>query len=180
MAQRRSKISGRDAPKKRRSLGVLLGICIGLGLAIAVMFYVNRASQEIGDNHDLVDSVLNSGNPQATEEDVEFDFYKLLPGGDEVSESSGRVDENISASARAVYFIQVAALSNAREADNLKARLAMNGFESRIQSIETAEGRLLHRIRVGPYSDLAALEDIKAEMAEFNFDVTVVRVQDNN
>jgi hypothetical protein len=88
MAQRRSKISGRDAPKKRRSLGVLLGICIGLGLAIAVMFYVNRASQQIGDNHDLVDSVLNSSNPQATEEDVEFDFYKLLPGGDEVSESS--------------------------------------------------------------------------------------------
>jgi hypothetical protein len=38
----------------------------------------------------------------------------------------------------------------------------------------------LHRIRVGPYSDLAAVEAIKADMAEFNFDVTVVRVQDNN
>jgi cell division protein FtsN len=56
----------------------------------------------------------------------------------------------------------------------------MNGFESRIQSVETPEGKLLHRVRIGPYETENEIEKVKVEMAEFNFDVTVVRVNDDN
>ena len=60
MAKRGIKNNGRSAPKRRLGLGVFVGIFIGLGAAIAVTFYVNRATQEIGDNHDVVKSSINS------------------------------------------------------------------------------------------------------------------------
>jgi cell division protein FtsN len=144
------------------------------------MFYVNRATQEIGDNHDVVKSSINSKAQSVEEEEVEFDFYKLLPEGDRASDSVTLGDGATQAKNNTVYFIQVAALSHAREADNLKARLAMSGFESRIQSFETVSGKLFHRVRIGPYQDAGEVVKIKAELAEFNFDVTVIKVTNDN
>jgi len=179
MAKRGIKNNGRSAPKRRLGLGVFVGIFIGFGAAIAVTFYVNRATQEIGDNHDVVKSSINS-TAESVEEEVEFDFYKLLPEGDRASDSVTLGDGATQAKNNTVYFIQVAALSHAREADNLKARLAMSGFESRIQSFETVSGKLFHRVRIGPYQDAGEVVKIKAELAEFNFDVTVIKVTNDN
>ena len=178
MVKRGIKNSG-AAPKRRLGLGVFLGLFIGLGVAIAVTFYVNRAAQEIGDNHDVINSIVKS-KTQRAEEQVEFDFYKLLPGGDGTSEPLRENNNAAKPQDSTIFFIQIAALSNAREADNLKARLAMNGFESRIQSVETVDGRLLHRVRIGPYQEASDVDKIKIDLAEFNFDVTVIKVTNNN
>ena len=179
MAKHRNKTSRTGAPKRRMGLGVFLGIFIGLGVAIAVTFYVNQATERIGDNHDVVGSGAQS-SMDLVDEAVDFDFYKLLPSEGEATDFSREAVDRNSVQNGPIYYIQVAALSNATEADNLKARLAMNGFESRIQSIETPEGKLLHRIRIGPYETENEVEKVKVEMAEFNFDVTVVRVTVDN
>lgn len=179
MAKYRNKTVRAGAPKRRMGLGVFLGIFIGLGVAIAVTFYVNQATQRIGDNHDVVGSSVQPGQ-DLIDDEVDFDFYKLLPGEGRAPDLSGEARNRKDVQGGTIYYIQVAALSNASEADNLKARLAMNGFESRIQSIETPEGKLLHRVRIGPYETENEAEKIKVEMVEFNFDVTVVKVTDAN
>lgn len=179
MAKHRNKTSRTSAPKRKTGPGVFLGIFIGLGVAIAVTFYVNQATERIGDNHDVVGSGAQPSQ-DLVDEEVDFDFYKLLPGEGRAPDLSGEARDRNGVQNGPTYYIQVAALSNATEADNLKARLAMNGFESRIQSIETPEGKLLHRVRIGPYETENEVEKVKVEMAEFNFDVTVVRVTVDN
>jgi len=179
MVKHRNKTGRPGAPKRRLGLGVFFGIFIGLGVAIAVTFYVNQATQRIGDNHDVVGSSAQPSQDPVDHE-VDFDFYKLLPGEGRAPDLSREERDLKGVQRGTIYYIQVAALSNATEADNLKARLAMNGFESRIQSVETPEGKLLHRVRIGPYETENEVEKLKVEMAEFNFDVTVVRVNDDN
>ncbi|MDA1332326.1 MAG: SPOR domain-containing protein [Proteobacteria bacterium] len=165
--------SGSGAPKRRLALGVFLGILIGLGVAIAVTFYVNRAT------HDVIDSSGQS-KTEAAEEEVEFTFYDVLLEGDRASDPIGEDGDGERTQRSTIFFIQVAALSNARAADNLKARLAMSGFESRIQSVETVDEGLLHRVRIGPYYEVSEVDKIKAALVEFNFDVTVIKVKDDN
>ena len=179
MAKHRNKTGRAGAPKRRMGLGLFLGTFIGLSVAIAVTFYVNQATQRIGDNHDVVVSNAQLSQDLADDE-VDFDFYKLLPGEGRAPDLSRETRERNPIRRGILYYIQVAALSNATEADNLKARLAMNGFESRIQFFETPEGKLLHRVRIGPYETVSEAEKIEAEMVEFNFDVTVIKVTDDN
>ena len=66
-------------------LGVFLGIFIGLGVAIVVTFYVNQATERIGDNHDVVGSGAQS-SMDLVDEAVDFDFYKLLPSEGEATD----------------------------------------------------------------------------------------------
>ena len=79
MVKHRNKTGRPGAPKRRLGLGVFFGIFIGLGVAIAVTFYVNQATQRIGDNHDVVGSSAQPSQDPVDDE-VDFDFYKLLPG----------------------------------------------------------------------------------------------------
>jgi len=79
MVKHRNKTGRPGAPKRRLGLGVFFGIFIGLGVAIAVTFYVNQATQRIGDNHDVVGSSTQPSQ-DLVDDEVDFDFYKLLPG----------------------------------------------------------------------------------------------------
>jgi cell division septation protein DedD len=64
-----------------------------------------------------------------------------------------------------VYFLQVASLSSAADADTLKVQLTLSGFEPRIQSVQLDGGKVVHRVRLGPFASVKdaenALVDVK-------------------
>jgi cell division protein FtsN len=62
------------------------------------------------------------------------------------------------------------------EAENTRARLALLGFEAAVTDRNTDNG-LLHRVRVGPFGGLEAMNRVRAKMAENGVDVAVVRNQ---
>ena len=61
------------------------------------------------------------------------------------------------------YRVQVGSFRERREADRLRAELALGGFESSIQTMDTANGTW-HRVMLGPFRGRAAAEAAKARV----------------
>ena len=75
-----------------------------------------------------------------------------------------------------IYFVQVGAYSNADDAEQQRAKLALSGFRATV-SERDQNGRTVHRVRLGPFEkkdDADALEDrVKAIVPE----AALVRVE---
>jgi cell division protein FtsN len=107
-----------------------------------------------------------TANGESSKETAQrFGFYDILPGqgtsGDAPSAASPAKPAEATppatvAPARGTY-LQAGAFQSETEADNLKAKLALMGIEATIQSSETPDKGLIHRVRIGP---LATPEDI--------------------
>lgn len=90
----------------------------------------------------------------AKEEEQRFDFYNILPKQEVViPESEIREErERLAAKEIYIYTLQTGAFGNHSDADTLKARLAMLGVESRIEST-TTDGVTKHKVRIGPFNN---------------------------
>jgi cell division protein FtsN len=75
-----------------------------------------------------------------------------------------------------VYYLQAGAFRNMEEAENTRARLALMGFEATVTDRNTDNG-VLHRVRLGPFGGLDAMNRVRAKMTENGVDVAVVRNQ---
>jgi cell division protein FtsN len=63
------------------------------------------------------------------------------------------------------YMLQVVATSDAKAADEFKARLALLGFQAKVYT-STSDGKTINRVRLGPYSTASETEDAKKALAE--------------
>ena len=61
------------------------------------------------------------------------------------------------------------------DADNLKARLALAGWEAQVQKGDVPDKGVRYRVRLGPYDNTDELNRIKGELARRGFDVAVIR-----
>lgn len=75
-----------------------------------------------------------------------------------------------------VYFVQVGAYSRTEEAEAQRARLAIQGFESRISEREQS-GRTVYRVRVGPFTQRADAQAVKDTLEGAGTTTALVRVQ---
>lgn len=79
------------------------------------------------------------------------------------------------ASASREYRVQAGSFREKKEADRLRASLALGGFESRIQTRDTAGGTR-HRVMLGPFRGRDAAEEAKARLrAAQGIDALIVR-----
>lgn len=74
-----------------------------------------------------------------------------------------------------VYFLQVAAFRSSQEADQMRARLAILGFEAAITQTRR-DNDVLHRVRLGPFAQFDEVNRVKAALAESSVEATVIRV----
>lgn len=74
------------------------------------------------------------------------------------------------------YYLQAGAFREQADAENAKAKLALLGVESSI-SERSADTGTLYRVRVGPFSQVDAMNRIRAKLSENGVDVAVVRIQ---
>lgn len=73
------------------------------------------------------------------------------------------------------YRVQVGSFREKKEADRLRASLALGGFESRIQTRDTSGGTR-HRVMLGPFQGREAAEAAKARLrAAQGIDALIVR-----
>lgn len=75
---------------------------------------------------------------------------------------------------RASYLLQAGAFRGADEADAMRARLALVGFEARVVAGEVS-GQPIHRVRVGPFGSLEDMNKARARLAENGIEASVVR-----
>jgi cell division protein FtsN len=75
-----------------------------------------------------------------------------------------------------VYYLQVGEFREASNADNTRAKLALLGFEASV-SERTVDNNVLHRVRLGPYAQVEAMNKVRSKLTENGVDVAVVRNQ---
>ncbi|MEO8537967.1 MAG: SPOR domain-containing protein [Betaproteobacteria bacterium] len=71
-------------------------------------------------------------------------------------------------------WLQAGSFSAPPDAENLRARLALAGWEATVQEGALADSSVRYRVRLGPYDNPDELRRIKSELAKRGFDVTVI------
>lgn len=85
------------------------------------------------------------------------------PPGTEVPDRAG-----------AGYLLQAGAFRGREDADGMRGRLALLGFEARVAEAEV-NGQTMYRVRVGPFAQLDDMNNARARMAENGIEASVVR-----
>lgn len=73
------------------------------------------------------------------------------------------------------YWLQAGSFSAQSDAENLKARLALAGWEANVQEGNVPDKGVRYRVRIGPYDNPDELGRMKAELARRGFDVAVIK-----
>ena len=113
------------------------------------------------------------------DDEQRFDFYKILPGQleavpvDPAQGTDGKGARPSEASSR--IYLQAGAFNNESDADNMKAKLALMGVESTIQSTNVPDKGLVHRVRIGPFDKATDVETLRKRLRQDGVDVAVVK-----
>jgi cell division protein FtsN len=75
-----------------------------------------------------------------------------------------------------VYYLQAGAFREVDDAENTRAKLALLGFEATLSERSNDAG-VLHRVRVGPYHQVEAMNKARARLIDNGIDVAIVRNQ---
>jgi len=188
------KNSGSAAPNRRGNpmgVGILIGLLLGLCIALGVALYINKGANPFVQKAKPTEATgretpaaETSQTPSSADKPAKtaetkprFDFYKILPGTEEAV-TDKEFKRTPPASSKEVYFLQVAAFQNPADADNLKARLALAGIEAQIQTATLPDGRVWHRVRVGPFSSKDELGKSRAALKENNLEANLIKVRE--
>jgi cell division protein FtsN len=73
-------------------------------------------------------------------------------------------------------MLQAGAFQSASDADNLKARLALLGFEATIETTKSGDKGTWHRVRVGPYTSVEELNRTRDTLNQNGVPTTLVKL----
>jgi len=130
------------------------------------------------------------GQAQAKDGEKRFSFYEILPGKEEIVDPKKAVEaaraegkseskaEESKQAAKETYFLQAGAFGSAGDADNQKAKLALMGFEARVESVELEGRGTMHRVRLGPYARLDDINRVRATLVQNGVDASLIRIKD--
>lgn len=169
--------------------GFVCGLALGLAVALGVYLFDRRTEARMAAQQTAApmirDEAQAQGKPapasQEEAETQEFDFYEMLPkyevvipeqdarGGASPAVVAGPVEKP------GAYILQAGSFRNQKDADRVRAMIAMQGVESKIQKV-TIDKDTWHRVRVGPITNLQRLEDTRSKLRQAQIDALVIRV----
>jgi len=164
--------------------GFILGLGIGLIVAAGVYVYDRIAEHRGADRPRpaATERAQSREEDLAEDKDSKFDFYDMLPKFEVVvpeKKEKGVGPEGGTAPIQrpGTYVLQAGSYRNLADADRVRAQLALQGIESKIQKV-TVDNDTWHRVRIGPVTDLAELNKLRKRLAGAEVDAIVVRVGD--
>jgi cell division protein FtsN len=78
-----------------------------------------------------------------------------------------------------VFWLQAGAFSEEREADNLKARIALTGLEASVRAVNIPEKGTLYRVRLGPYQSLDEANRNKSVLSQNGVGTAIIRTEES-
>lgn len=109
-----------------------------------------------------------------------FDFYQILPDMEivipehEIEER--RRLEGTGKSKPGTFIIQIGSFKKAQQADTLRARLALLGIESTVQTVNQS-GSIWHRVKSGPYTSFRMVDKIQNRLHRNNIDSIAIKLK---
>lgn len=178
-------------------LGLVIGLVLGLGIAVAVAMFVTKATipfvnkaprpvvatepegTKLPDpNRGLYSkdvavastapSTSISASPSSDATVIAPPPPNLAPGADGKAPIVDR-----SAPPTGITTLQAGAFSTTDDAESMRGKLALLGFESRVQPGEREGGRI-YRVRLGPYTRIEDLNRARQRLIENGVEATLV------
>jgi cell division protein FtsN len=75
------------------------------------------------------------------------------------------------------YILQVASFKTAKDAEHMKAQLAMLGVSTRIQSVTLKDGTIWHRVVTGHLKTKKAVDETRAALKKHGKDAVPIKVK---
>jgi cell division protein FtsN len=200
LKRRRNRRRGSTGLPRGFAMGIVLLVCIGLvawyfrsaldGTPVTPVA-ADAAATEAGDKArgqtpttkprkgaSDKQQAADSGSSAAAAAADRFEFYDMLPDAEvDVAEQpkGGGGGGPPPVSVPGTYVVQAGAFPNFAEADKVKARLALLGIVSEIQSAD-ANGAQFHRVRIGPIDNLNELNRLRARLHQSGIEYLVIPV----
>jgi cell division protein FtsN len=183
----------RDYKPKRNKPGAFSGwlglsLGLGLGLAVAGVIYLKDHRLDVPENRagkvirkrPHGNEAPEAGDPVA-DDSKSYAFYEMLPKFEVVvpeKDKDVRPDtKSVPETRSGTYVLQAGSYKNFADADRVRAKLALQGIESKVQKV-TVDNDTWHRIRIGPISKLDELNRMRQILRKADVDVLVIRVGD--
>ena len=190
------KAAARDYKTKRRKntgfsgwTGVLCGLAVGLGVAAVVYIKDHRPDTQVArtakadkkKTRGTEPPDMEAGDSSREDSAKSYAFYDMLPKFEVVvpeKDKDVRPDvKSVPETRRGTYVLQAGSYKNFADADRVRAQLALQGVESKVQKV-SVDNDTWHRIRIGPISKLDELNRLRQILRKADVDVLVIRVGD--
>jgi cell division protein FtsN len=182
-------------------LGMFIGLVIGVGIAFGVVWYLNKTPLPFQDKapraeHKDQPGAAGTGQPlplpgkpgDKVSEKPRFEFYKILPGEQQATPqgaapaapaapAAAEKPAPAAAAPAELLYLQAGAFQKAADADNLKAKLAMLGFEAGVQEQAIPDKGTMHRVRVGPFASPDEMNRARTQLSQNGIQATLVKVK---
>ena len=110
----------------------------------------------------------------------QFDFYTILPEKEVVVpdyEINTRTrEERVGQAKKAKYIMQAGSFREFKDADGLRAKLALMGIESRVEKAKVGNV-IWNRVKMGPYDRMASVSSIRARLRQNGIDAIVTETE---
>jgi cell division protein FtsN len=160
--------------------GLVIGLAVGLGVGLALYFFDPRTPPETA-GAPVTDAEPASAREAAAGDPERYDFYEVLPNFEVIvpeREAVLKLEAPTAPVERAgSYVLQVGSYRKFEEADRVRAQLALQGIESRVQPV-SIDNDTMHRVRVGPITNLKELNRVRDRLREAEMDFLVIRAVD--
>lgn len=162
------------AAKRPFLSGFLTGLATGLGLALAVAVWIGFSNPFVEPPAAPASPTENQAAPK---EAPSYDFYTTLPAETAPADSPQAVTP---LKTEPAYYLQAGAFLNAADAEEIKARLALLGFEAQIIQVPDAEAIQLHKVRIGPFKGMDELNKTRARLTQNGIETLLIKIAPDN
>jgi len=152
--------------------GLFSGLFLGIVIAIIITLIVTSGkspfiSKKTEGSCIEVNSALGDEDVINIDEDANIDTYAEAPDEEELLTLDD--ERNV------LYYIQVGAFSEKKSAINLKARLALMGYESVVMTAEIGSN-IFHRVSVGPYKNYDEAKSSREKLFLEGFKANLIKL----
>jgi cell division protein FtsN len=182
--------SSRKSSTGRPWLWFAAGLLVGVGgtlLAEMQHFFstegvVQAVREATSSERAPASAQATAAAPQEKTKRPRFEFYTMLPEmevavpDNELANATDASMQKMEAE-NVTYVLQAGSFRQFEQADHLKAELALMGMPAQIQTVTIDGGTKWHRVRVGPFTNLQALNEARSELQSNGLKVMVLKVR---
>ena len=170
----------------RLSREFFVGLGLGLLVAAGVFVWQQRTldRQTAAETERPQPRVASRDAPPAEAEEPppEYGFYAMLPKSEVIVPEAGTTVQDPARTVTPIerpgtYVLQPGVFRDQQEAELLQAKLLRLGVRSTLQRV-AIDADVFHRVRIGPLSDLGALNRTRASLQRAEIDSLLIRVGD--
>jgi len=194
-------MAGFGAQRGNTFVGFILGLVVGLSLALVVAIYVTKvpipfldkglsrsAEQDAAEEKKNKDwdpnAPLYGKNPAANapakpDQPAPDKLVVPPPAPEPASTGEDPLGDLAASKARGdefQYFIQVGAFHLTEDAEGQRAKLALIGYDPKISERDQA-GKMVYRVRLGPFDSKSEAEQVQTKLKSTKFESALIRVQ---